>query len=330
MCVAEGEDAHHVDEQAAEGDQHQSVRVDVWRRVHAGNRLQENAEGDDDKEDAVCKAAENLDAVVPKGECARRLPLGHDGGVEADHKGAAVEEHVEGIADHAQAVAPDAVHKLHQHEAEVDGEEDEDLARVAGLHDRAEQAAQAVAQRALLLRQGRAVQRQAVGRVSDGRGSRCRRRAGQHARAGREQEERKDGQQREALAATHVLHHNAAGKGSGHAHGRDGIRAERDSGHALGVEVDDKHQNRNGGQRGHPVKRHRGLVIDPPGHQRNRCQDRSCSRKDKGLPSGPMITVGRHRQASGHRMHLHAFCAVELAGENGAHAQARGEDSGPD
>jgi hypothetical protein len=50
-----------------------------------------------------------INIYVPVSEDLIRLPLGNDGGVEANTQSSAIEQHVEGVRNKTQTVGPKAV-----------------------------------------------------------------------------------------------------------------------------------------------------------------------------------------------------------------------------
>ena len=116
-AAAEGGHPDEVDGQTGHGHGQQAIGGHYPGRVQqAAEGSGEDAERDHRQEQAVDKAGEHLQAVVPEREGLGRTPPGQDGGVQAHDEGRAVEQHVEAVRDQAQAVGPDAVGEFDKRE----------------------------------------------------------------------------------------------------------------------------------------------------------------------------------------------------------------------
>lgn len=127
---AHREHAKQIDSKAQRADKKQLVRVHLWRFQDALDRLEDDEYGDEDEEDPIGEAGQRLNPRVPVSKPLIGLPRGHDGRKEPDANCHAVKGHMNSIRNETQAIRPDTVKHLHQHIAQIQHQEVENLARL--------------------------------------------------------------------------------------------------------------------------------------------------------------------------------------------------------
>ena len=137
--IMEEHQTDQVHQQPAHRCAHQLIVAHLGRLAETLHRLHRHAQTHEHQEHAVHEPRQHLHALVPQRVPVVRRPLRHVRRHQTDHQRAAVEQHVTRVAHqpqrvvhHAYASQPDTTpthHQLHEHEQQVDGQVQEDLAR---------------------------------------------------------------------------------------------------------------------------------------------------------------------------------------------------------
>ena len=216
--VSEDDNAEHVDAEASKGDVDELLALDLGRLEEAMHGLDEHEQRDDDEEEAVDEAREDLESTVAVRERLRWLPLADHGGEEAHDERRAVEQHVHAVRDETERVGESAVGELDKRERQVDAQEVEDVTRV-GVRDYLAQDALDDGEHghggALERLAGQTVEGRADGRVADEAALVRLQRLAQHVRA---QHEEHVGDEHAPRQRVLLLHHRAYAVHDGHAH----------------------------------------------------------------------------------------------------------------
>jgi len=99
--MIKGIDAHQVDQQTQDGDNEQSLVLDLRRLNESLHALRQDEEGYEQQEKAVDKACQHLSSHIAVRELVVGLPLGDNRGGQSRQEARAVEEHVERVGDQA-------------------------------------------------------------------------------------------------------------------------------------------------------------------------------------------------------------------------------------
>ena len=137
--IMEEHETDQVHQQPAHRRAHQLLVAHRGRLAEPLHRLQRHTQPHEHQKHAVHEPRQHLHALVAHRVAVVRRPLRHVRRHQPNHQRAAVEQHVPRIAHqpqrvvhHAYASEPRAArthHQLHEHEQQVDGEIEEDLAR---------------------------------------------------------------------------------------------------------------------------------------------------------------------------------------------------------
>lgn len=95
--MLEHEDANQVDDQSQDRDDEEAIVFDGGRFEQSLTSFREDVEGDENEENAVCKAGQDLRSNVAIGKAVIGGPSGNNRRSESSNQGRAVEEHMERV-----------------------------------------------------------------------------------------------------------------------------------------------------------------------------------------------------------------------------------------
>mmetsp|Transcript_8661 Transcript_8661/g.12225 ORF Transcript_8661/g.12225 Transcript_8661/m.12225 type:complete len:178 (-) Transcript_8661:682-1215(-) len=113
VCVfVEERQPDQVDQQPRHAHEHQLVPLDIGRTGQPPHRLYKDEECDEQKQDPISVATDDLKAAVAVREMRVPPKLSHVSRKEADYQRHTIHHHVARVGNQAQAVGPEAVKKL--------------------------------------------------------------------------------------------------------------------------------------------------------------------------------------------------------------------------